>query len=105
MIGKDFVSAVTIKSGISHNGGSQVRPLELKGASGIIPKVKINYVEVGMFCGLSKDDCRRACEQMFRSMSDRFRRGETLNVEIPMIGRFLTRGNVAAVDFLHDLTV
>jgi len=103
MIGKDFVSAVTIKSGISHNRGAQVRPLELKGASGIIPKVKVNYVEVGTFCGMSKDDCRKSCEQMFRSMSDRFRKGETLSVEVPMIGRFLTRGNVAAIDFLQDL--
>lgn len=62
MVGKDFVSAVIIKTGISHNGGSQIRPLELKGASGIIPKVKINYVEVGLFCGQSKDNCRKACE-------------------------------------------
>ena len=103
MIGKDFVSAVTIKSGISHCGGAQIRPLELKGSSGIIPKVKINYCEVGLFCGQSKDECRKACEQMFRSMSDRYRRGETLNVEMPLIGRFLTRGQVAAVDFLQDL--
>ena len=40
---------------------------------------------------------------MFRSMSDRVRRGENLNVEMPLIGRFLTRGNVAAVDFVQDL--
>ena len=100
MVGKDFVSAVVLKTGISHNGGAQVRPLDLKGASGIIPKVKINYIEVGLFCGLSKDECRKGCEQMFRSMSDRVRRGETLSVEMPLIGRFLTRGNVAAIDFL-----
>ena len=46
MIGKDFVSAVTLRSGIAHNKGAQVRPFENKGASGIIPKVKINYTEI-----------------------------------------------------------
>ena len=51
MIGKDFVSSVVCKTGISHNRGAQIRPMELKGASGIIPLVKINYIEVGMFCG------------------------------------------------------
>jgi len=62
MVGKDFVSGVVLKSGISHNRGAQVRPLELKGASGIIPMIKINYVEVASFCGLSKDECRKCCE-------------------------------------------
>ena len=42
---------------------------------------------------------------MFRSISDRYRRGETISVELPMVGRFLTRGNVAAVDFLQELVL
>jgi len=29
--------------------------MALKGASGIIPSVKINYVEVGTFCNKTKD--------------------------------------------------
>ena len=103
MVGKDFVSAVTIKTGISHNKGNQIRPLELKGASGIIPKVKINYVEVGLFCDQPKEMCRKACEQMFRNASDRVRRGENVIVEIPLVGRFMTKSKVAAVDFNHDL--
>ena len=82
MVGKDFVSAVNLKSGISHNGGTQIRPLDLKGASGIIPKVKINYVEVGLFCNESKEKCRQACEQMFRGASDRVRKGENVVLEI-----------------------
>lgn len=51
MVGKDFVSAVSLKTGVAHNGGSTIRPYDLKGASGIIPKVKINYTEVASYCG------------------------------------------------------
>jgi len=51
MVGKDFVSAVTLKSGVANHGGSSVRPNDLKGASGIIPKVKINYTEVASYYG------------------------------------------------------
>lgn len=103
MVGKDFVSAVDLKSGIAHNRGTQIRPLDLKGASGIIPKVKINYVEVGLFCNESKEMCRKACEQMFRNASDRVRKGENVVLEIPLIGRFLTKAKVAAIDFNLDL--
>ena len=77
--------------------------MALNGASGIVPQVKINYVEVGMFCQQSKDDCRKGCEQMFRNLSDKARKGEPVGIEIPLVGRFLTRGNVAAVDFFGDL--
>lgn len=40
------MSGVSVKAGISSNKGATVRPYELKGSSGIIPKVKINYTEV-----------------------------------------------------------
>jgi len=99
MVGKDFVSAVKLNTGISCNGGTVVRPHAVKGASGIIPKVKINYVEVGLFCGYEKDDCRRACEDIFRKLSDKVRSGSGLVQEIPMVGRLIIKGSVAAVDF------
>lgn len=103
MIGKDFVSGIVLKTGISHNRGAQIRPLALNGVSGIIPLVKINYVEVGIFCQQTKDICRRGCEQMFRNLSDKARRGENCSFELPLVGRFITRNNVAAVDFFQDL--
>ena len=71
----------------------------LNGASGIIPLVKMNYVELGLFCGQSKDECRKGCEQMFRNLSDKVRQGQNVSIEIPLVGRFLTRSNIAAVDF------
>lgn len=75
MVGKDFVSATPIQTGISCNLGATVRPHAIHGSSGIIPKVKINYVEVGTFCGFEKDECRRSCEDMFRRLSDKVRAG------------------------------
>ena len=49
LVGKDFVSAVALRAGVA-KGGS-VRPYDLKGASGIIPKVKVNYTEVAVLSG------------------------------------------------------
>jgi len=40
---------------------------------------------------------------MFRNLSDKARKGESISMEIPLVGRFITRGNVAAVDFFQDL--
>ena len=51
IVGKDFVSAVTLRTGAAHNGGAQIRPYDVKGSNGIIPKVKINYTEVSSYCG------------------------------------------------------
>lgn len=102
MVAKDFVSKVTVRTGTAHNGGT-LRPHELKGASGIIPQVKINYVEVGLFCNQSKETSRQACEQIFRSLSDRVRAGENVAYEIPLVGRFLTKSNIAAIAFNPDL--
>lgn len=103
MVGKDFVSAVSLRTGVSHNNGSTIRPLELKGASGIIPQVKVNYVEVGLFCSLPKETCRNQCELIFRSLSDKVRRGENVTHEIPLVGRLIVRSGIAAVAFNPDL--
>ena len=80
------MSAVYIKSGIAHNRGAQVRPFDIKGANGIIPKVKINYTEVGALCMQNKDTCRNGCEQVFRFLSDKARKGESVLMDIPFVG-------------------
>ena len=103
MVGKDFVSGVVLKTGISHNRGAQIRPLALNGASGIIPLVKINYVEVAIFCQQNKDNSRKGCEQMFRNLSDKVRRGENVSFELPLVGTFIKKGDVAAINFNQDL--
>lgn len=63
----------------------------------------MNYVEVGLFCGFEKDECKKTCEQIFRKLSDKVRLGENVIYEIPLIGRFIVRNNIAAIDFNTDL--
>jgi hypothetical protein len=104
-VGKDFVSATSLRTGVAYNNGTQLRPHDIKGVSGIIPKVKINYTEVGANCGFSKDISKNGCEQMFRYLSDRVRRGESLvQLEIPFVGMFIVKSNIAAISFKSDLS-
>jgi len=103
LVGKDFVSAVSVRAGVAHNGGAQVRPYDIKGTSGIIPKVKVNYTEVACYCDYTKDVCRNGCEQVFRFLSDKVRRGEPVAMELPFVGTFLVKQGVAAVAFKQTL--
>lgn len=103
IVGKDFVGSVYIKSGISHNRGAQVRPFDNKGACGIIPKVKINYTEVAALCAQSKDICKNGCEQVFRFLSDKARKGEAAHMDIPFLGQFIIRTGIAAISFNTEL--
>ena len=36
---------------------------------------------------------------MFRNLSDKVRRGENVNFELPLVGTFIKRGDVAAINF------
>lgn len=40
---------------------------------------------------------------MFRNLSDKVRRGENVNFELPLVGTFIKRGDVAAINFNQDL--
>jgi hypothetical protein len=73
MVSKDFVPSMPIKSGIVHidpTGVAGVRPLELRGASGVIPKVKFNYVEVATIACRTKERCRDVCELILKYIAD-----------------------------------
>ncbi len=104
IVRKDFVSAVYIKSGMAHNKGAQVRPFDNKGICGIVPKVKINYTEVATLCSLNKDICKSGCEQVFRFLSDKARKGEILNMEIPFVGVFIIKNNIVAISFADEIS-
>jgi hypothetical protein len=54
IIGKDFVPGLQVRSGIA-NAGGQIRPYEIRGSSGIVPKVKVNYTEIGAIAGVTKE--------------------------------------------------
>ena len=103
LVGKDFVSAVPLRPGVAHNRGATVRPYDLKGSNGIIPKVKINYTEVAFLSGQNKDISKTGCEQVFRFLSDKVRKGESVSMEIPFVGQLVVRGGVAAISFIDDL--
>ncbi len=103
IVGKDFVSAIALRAGVAHNRGATVRPYDLKGASGIIPKVKVNYTEVAVLCGQTKDVSRNGCEQVFRFLSDKVRKGESVSMELPFVGTFIVRNGIAALAFIDDL--
>jgi CCDC81 eukaryotic HU domain 2 len=66
--------------------------------------VKINYTEVGILCSLSKDVCKNGCEQVFRFLSDKVRKGEPVAMEVPFVGSFIVRGGIAAFSFIDDLS-
>ena len=76
LIGKDFVSAVSLRTGVAHHNGAQIRPYDIKGVAGAIPKCKVNYTDIAIQCGQNKDICKNAAEQVFRFLSDKVRRGE-----------------------------
>lgn len=56
-IAKDFVLGMPIQSGVVHENGV-LRPFEIRGTSGIVPKVRINFTEIGYYAGMSKEDAK-----------------------------------------------
>jgi hypothetical protein len=89
---------------MAHNKGAQVRPFDNKGICGIVPKVKINYTEVASLCSLNKDICKSGCEQVFRFLSDKARKGEALSMEIPFVGVFIIKTNIVAIAFADEIS-
>ena len=41
---------------------------------------------------------------MFRFLSDKVRKGEMVSMEIPLVGTFLVRSGIAAIQFKGDLS-
>ena len=56
-VARDFVLGLEIKSGVVLDNGA-IRTFEIKGTSGIVPKVRINYTEIGIYAGVSKEDAK-----------------------------------------------
>lgn len=55
IVGKDFIPRFNeLRSGIV-NASNNLLPYEVKGTSGIVPKHKINYTEIGLLAGVTKD--------------------------------------------------
>ena len=106
LVAKDFAGGVPLRTGIV--GGAKdgrMRAYELKGSSGIIPQVKINYFEVATLTGsqATKDACRAQCELIYKKCSDQARRGELVSEAIPHVGKLQIRGGLAGVIFDSNL--
>ena len=54
---------------------NKIRPFIQHAGSGIIPKVKINYTEIAVQVGASKDECRTAVEALIVSSAAQARNG------------------------------
>jgi hypothetical protein len=47
--------------------------------------------------------CRNGCEQVFRFLSDKVRKGDSVSMELPFVGTFIVKNGIAAFAFLDDL--
>lgn len=52
---------------------------------------------------MTKDTCRNGCEQVFRFLADKTKKGETVVMDIPFVGTFIVRNNIAAISFSEEL--
>ena len=53
-----------------------------------MPKVKINYTEVGHLAGVSKDAAENGCKLIFKDIADKVRQGHSISLPIPNVGTF-----------------
>ena len=60
-------------------------------------------MEVCLISGTSKDTAKRGVERVIRQMSDKIRAGRKVQLDIPHVGTFMVRGNIAGVSFMGFL--
>ena len=91
-----------MRSGISNKQGSIV-PNDIKGTSGIVPKVKVNYTEIGHLAGVNKDAAENGCKLIFKDIADKIRQGHNVSMPIPFVGTLRSRNSVVAVSFNESI--
>jgi len=79
------------------NSSGNLVHYELKGSSGIVPKVKINYTEIGVMAGVSKDAAENGCKLIYKDIADKVKQGMNVSLPIPSVGTFRSWGSLAAV--------
>lgn len=57
----------------------------------MIPKVKINYIEIASMAGSSKEQVKDVCEIIFNFMADIVNRESQLQIDLPSVGRLMIR--------------
>ena len=63
----------------------------------------MNYTDIGVRAGVSKDEAKNAVEQVLRSLSDKVKAGENCEIAMPGVGTFKHRGGVCAIAFSSEL--
>jgi hypothetical protein len=101
-IAPDFIPGMPVKAGFVHENGV-LRPFQIKGTSGVVPKVRVNFTEIGYFAGVSKEDAKHGCDIVVRDLSDKVKSGQMAKLMIPHLGSFICKGKVAGVKFNSDV--
>lgn len=68
-----------------------------------MPKVKINFTEIGYLAGVSKEDAKHGCDIVVRDLSDKVKSGQTTNLLIPEVGTFICKNRITGVKFHSDV--
>ncbi|KAM3134464.1 hypothetical protein pb186bvf_013430 [Paramecium bursaria] len=98
LVGKEFVSGMNLKTAIAI--GRQLRPYNIQ-TSGLIQHTIINYAEIALYANQNKDSAKLAVHRVVKSLAEIARTGQIVEMEIPAVGIFFVKNNLAAVQF-HD---
>lgn len=102
IVSKDFVKGMDLQSAIGT--AVTIRPYAVHGSNGRIAQTKVNFTEIGCYCNKTKDQAKTAVDRVIKHLSDEARTKGSVDMEIPNVGTFRVRGNLAAVTFNDFLT-
>lgn len=80
-----------------------MRPHEIRGASGVIPKVKINYIEIASMATMNKENVKDVCEIIYKFLATKSNKDGQLQIDLPGVGRFIIRNGICAISFTNEL--
>ena len=97
----DLLSKFSDRTG----GGTRntVIPFELRDNNGIVPKHQINYTEISVHSGVSKQTAKDHCELIYKKYSSRAAAGKRVEADIPHVGKLSISIGLAAVIFNNDI--
>ncbi|EGR32182.1 hypothetical protein IMG5_093060 [Ichthyophthirius multifiliis] len=99
LVSKQFVKGQYVKTGIFIDG--HLRPFNVQ-TNGLIQTAQINWTEISMYADQNKETVKIAFERIIRSLADLTRKQLNVDMEIPAIGVFQVRNNIAAVAFYES---
>jgi len=91
-----------MRSGIFHD--NQLRPYSSKIPIGKVSQTKVNFTEIGVLSGMTKDMASLSVSRVLSNAAHRARRGERVFLDIPHVGMMVIRNKVVGVHF-HDFLI